>query len=458
MPHPPIMIHEIGKGEEAKIQKTIDGCNTIGTEISELSVDTIIIITPHGNIFRDAIAMIGEETLEGNLSRFGARQVAFKLKINTLLTNEIIKEAEKANIAAVALSKQNENIYRVTPELDHGVAVPLYHIKNIDKYKIVHITYGMLAPIELYSFGMAIEQACKNTNTQAVIIASGDLSHRLTEDGTYPYSPYGRKFDLQLMDILREGRIIDLFNMDQILINEAAECGLRSLYILAGALDGKEAKADILSYEGPFGVGYGVARFNIKYGKSIYSDLKQIGKSKHIRRLKEGNSYTKLARRNLENYFKTGKALSVDDVKDVELLNNKKGVFVSLKIRGELRGCIGTIEAVTASVAEEILNNSISAAFNDPRFSPLREEELYETDISVDLLYPAQKCSFNELDPKNYGVIVTFGRKRGLLLPNLEGVDTKEEQVSIALQKAGINSSEPYEIERFKVERFKEIE
>ncbi|QNU68205.1 AmmeMemoRadiSam system protein A [Ruminiclostridium herbifermentans] len=454
MPHPPLMVHEIGKGEEAKIQKTIDSCNAIGEEISQLNVDTIIIITPHGTIFRDAIAMIGEETLEGNLGKFGASKISFKLKIDTLLTNEIIKEAEKVNIPTVKLNKQNENVYRVKLKLDHGAAIPLYHIKDIDKYKIVHITYGMLAPIELYYFGMAIEQACKNTNTQAVLIASGDLSHRLTEDGAYPYSPYGKKFDLQLIDILRQGRISDLFNMDQTLINEAAECGLRSIYILAGALDGKEAKADILSYEGPFGVGYGVAKFNFKDGKSIYTDLKEIGKLKHLRRLKEGNAYTKLARRNLENYLKNGRPLSINDIKDAKLLNNRKGVFVSLKIKGELRGCIGTIEAVTPSIAEEIMHNSISAAFNDPRFPPLREDELFEIDISVDLLYPAQKCSFNELDPKNYGVIVTSGRKRGLLLPNLEGVNTKEEQISIALQKAGINPNEPYEIERFKVERF----
>jgi AmmeMemoRadiSam system protein A len=456
MPHPPIMIHEIGKGEEAKIQKTIDSCNSIGEEISQLDVDTIIIITPHGTIFRDAIAMIGEETLEGDFSKFGAKQVAFKLKIHTLLTNQIIKEADKANIATVVLTKQSENLYKVTPKLDHGAAVPLYHIKNLNRYRIVHITYGMLAPIELYSFGMAIEQACKNTNTQSVIIASGDLSHRLTEDGAYPYSPYGKKFDLQLIDILRQGRIIDLFSMDQTLINEAAECGLRSIYILAGALDGRDVNADILSYEGPFGIGYGVAKFNFKYGQSLYSHLKEKGKSKHLRRLKEGNQYTKLARRNLENYFKTGRALSINDTKDAKLLNTRKGVFVSLKIRGELRGCIGTIDAVTPSVAEEILKNSISAAFNDPRFPPLRKEELYEIDISVDLLYPAKKCSFDDLDPKNYGVIVTCGRKRGLLLPNLEGVNTKEEQISIALQKAGISTKEQYEIERFRVERFKE--
>ncbi|HEY5584955.1 MAG TPA: AmmeMemoRadiSam system protein A [Ruminiclostridium sp.] len=458
MPHPPIIIPEIGKGKEVEVQKTIDGCNAIGQEIAESEIDTIIIITPHGTVFRDGVALINTETLEGDLSKFGAKEVNFNLKINTQLTNEIISEAEKSNIVAVALNKSNAKTYGITLELDHGAAVPLYFIKDIKKYKIVHITYGMLSPIELYCFGMAIEKACNKTNTKAVVIASGDLSHRLTNDGPYPYSPYGNKFDSQLVKLLQEGDFINLFCLDSTLISEAGECGLRSIYILAGILDGKAAKAEVLSYEGPLGVGYCVAKFNFRDGKSIYIDLKELGKAKHLKRLKEGNPYTKLARKNIENYFKTGKSLASSNINEKELFNDKKGVFVSLKIGGELRGCIGTIEAVTASVGEEILNNSLSAAFHDPRFSPLREDELYETDISVDLLYSAEKCSFDDLDPDNYGVIVTFGRKRGLLLPNLEGVDSKEQQVTIALQKGEIKKDEPYEIERFKVERYKEVE
>lgn len=458
MPHPPIIIPEIGKGKEAEIQKTIDACNAIGKEIAASNIDTIIIITPHGTVFNDGVALINTETLQGDFSKFGAKIVSFKLEINTQLTSKIIEEAAKLNIVAVALDRNNAKTYGIKLELDHGAAVPLYYIKDIKKYKIVHITYGMLSPIELYSFGMAIEKACIRTNTQAVVIASGDLSHRLTNDGPYPYSPYGEKFDLQLINLLKQGDFINLFSLDSTLISEAGECGLRSVYILAGTLDGKEAKAEVLSYEGPFGVGYCVAKFEYKAGKSIYDDLMELGKAKHLKRLKEGNSYTRLARRNIENYFRAGKSLSISDIEDEELLKDKKGVFVSLKIAGELRGCIGTIEATTESVGEEILNNSLSAALHDPRFSPLREDELYEIDISVDLLYPAEKCSFDELDPENYGVIVTYNRKRGLLLPNLEGVDTKEQQVSIALKKAGINSSEQYKIERFKVERYKEVE
>lgn len=458
MPHPPLIIPEVGKGQERRIQKTIESCNAVGREIAEANIDTIIIITPHGTVFSDAVSLVDTDRLKGDFGKFGAKQVDFDLKINTTLTKEIIKEAKASGIGVVGINKENAKAYGISIELDHGAAVPLYFIKEQDKFQIVHITYGMLSPSELYAFGMAINRACVSTGAQAVLIASGDLSHRLTADGPYPYSPDGLKFDTALIELLKEGNLKGLFAMDRTMIAEAGECGLRSLYILAGAMDGKSVKAEVLSYEGPFGVGYGVGRFEVSDGQSIFNDIKNLGRQKHSKRLQEGPVYTRLARRNIESYFKTRKSLPVADIEDKELLDDRKGVFVSLKIAGELRGCIGTIEAVTASIGEEILNNSLSAAFHDPRFSPLREDELYEIDISVDLLYPAEPCSFEDLDPEIYGVIVTNGRRRGLLLPMLEGVETSEEQVSIAMQKAGIRKSEPYALERFKVERFKEIE
>lgn len=458
MPHPPIMIHEVGKGRESEIQKTIDSCRKIGSEIKESNADTIIIISPHGTVFRDAVSLIDIESLQGDFGRFGAGNVRFNMTINKELTREIIRESEMHGISVVGLNHVNAENYGIELELDHGAMVPLYNIDNVEKYKLVHITYGMLSPMELYSFGMAIDKAVKKLDAHAVIIASGDLSHRLTHDGPYPYSHYGEEFDNTLIEILKEGRLSKIFNMNNTMIREAGECGLRSLHILAGTLDGKSVRCNVLSYEGPFGVGYGVAEFLAKEGNSIYTELKNANKAEHERRIKEGNIYTSLARRNIDYFFNNRCSLSLEDISNKELLNDKKGVFVSLKINHELRGCIGTIQGVTSCIGEEILKNSLSAAFNDPRFSPLRQDELYECDISVDILYEPELCTFDELDPKNYGVIVTYGRKRGLLLPNLEGVDSKIQQLEIALQKGGIRESDDYHIERFKVERFKEVD
>jgi AmmeMemoRadiSam system protein A len=139
-----------------------------------------------------------------------------------------------------------------------------------------------------------------------------------------------------------------------------------------------------------------------------------------------------------------------------EMLQAKAGVFVSLKKHGELRGCIGTISHTTDNIAQEIMRNAISAGTGDPRFFPVQEDELDELQYSVDVLMkPEAIDSVDQLDVKRYGVIVRSGYKSGLLLPNLEGVDTVEEQLEIVLQKAGIGRNENYKMERFEVIRHK---
>lgn len=370
------------------------------------------------------------------------------------------------DIPTASLDENTANLYNIDLELDHGAMVPLYFVDNKKNYKLVHITYGMLSPLELMNFGKCINKAVLDTNKKAVFIASGDLSHRLTKDGPYPYTPLGAEFDKELISTLEKGDLKSLFTLDKHLICEAGECGLRSLYILAGAINDNNISSKLLSYEGPFGVGYGIMEFTPSSNKNadLYSELLKDKNKENERRIKEGNIYTRLARLNLNYYFNNGKLLTVDELinsnyDDIsKLLNDKKGVFVSLKINGDLRGCIGTTEPTTNSIAEEIINNSISAALNDPRFSPLRKEELMDIDISVDLLYPPEETTFEELDPKKYGVIVSCGHRRGLLLPNLEGIDTADKQVAIAMEKGGIMPNENYSLERFKVERFKEID
>lgn len=457
MPHPPIIIPEIGKGEEQKITATINACNEVSKRISELNVETIVIVSPHGLVFRDGIAIINDNSISGSFVKFGAKNLKMHIKIDDELTNEIIKLATKNNIITVPLSTQSVRYYGEELELDHGAMVPLYFV-NKKGYKIVHITYGMLSPTELYHFGMIINESVKKINRKVAFIASGDLSHKLTEDGPYPYSPYGAKFDNKLIEILKEGNIEELFSLNKKLINEAGECGLRSLYILAGALDGFNLNGELLSYEGPFGVGYGVVDFHFAKGDSIYNDLVNFRENIHQEKIKSNNIYTKLARKSLDYYFENNEPMPIDEDEWSELCNDAKGVFVSIKKDGDLRGCIGTIGPTRECVAEEIVYNAISAATDDPRFDLMTRDELLDCTISVDVLAEPEKSTKEQLDPINYGVIVTKGRRRGLLLPNLEGVDTIEYQLQIALQKANISLKDHYEIERFKVDRYEEVE
>ncbi len=169
---------------------------------------------------------------------------------------------------------------------------------------------------------------------------------------------------------------------------------------------------------------------------------------------KSGDAYVSLARETIEAYARTGKMTEVPKGLPEEMYSERAGVFVSIKKDGMLRGCIGTIRAAYSSIAEEIVHNAVSASTKDPRFSPIGEEELDKLTISVDVLGDMESIdSPDQLDVKRYGVVVTKGYRRGLLLPNLDGVNTVEEQVLIAKQKAGIGATEDVSLERFEVVR-----
>lgn len=170
--------------------------------------------------------------------------------------------------------------------------------------------------------------------------------------------------------------------------------------------------------------------------------------------MSEEHALVQLARKTINQYVEKG-VIIVPPENLSEEMRRKAGVFVSLHRHDALRGCIGTIEPTRSNVAEEIIANAISAAMHDPRFPPVTRPELSELEISVDVLGQAEPISsMDELDPKKYGVIVESGRRRGLLLPDLEGVDTPQQQVDIALRKAWINPSETYKMSRFEVIRY----
>ncbi len=162
-----------------------------------------------------------------------------------------------------------------------------------------------------------------------------------------------------------------------------------------------------------------------------------------------------LAQSAIREYLETGNILSLPLELTPEM-QERRGVFVSLKMKGRLRGCIGTYEPATSCVAKEVIHNAISAATRDPRFSPVTLSEFNELNISVDILSLPEPVKYiSELDTKRYGVIVKSGYKRGLLLPDIEGMDTVEEQIEIAKKKAGIGAGESVELFRFEVRRYK---
>lgn len=454
VPHPPLIIPEIGKGQEKGIQDTIDSYKKVAEEIREYNPDTIVISSPHSIMYADYFHISTGTKVKGNFSQFGASKVNFQVEYDKEFTDYLTTLSEKNDIPAGFLGERD-------PSLDHGTMIPLFFIEEAfgGKYpgKVVRIGLSGLPFEEHYKLGQLIQKTAEDLGRNIVFVASGDLSHRLKEEGPYGFRKEGPEYDTKIMDYAAKGDFLNLLLMKEDFCELAGECGQRSFCIMAGVLDGIQVKANKLSYEGPFGVGYGVVSYH-PTGKSEENKfLDKVIREKKRRlaeRKEKEDSYVKLARQSLETYVKTGKKITVPENLPEELLLRRAGCFVSLKKNGALRGCIGTTAPTKETLAEEIIENAISAAVKDPRFDAVSVEELEYLEYSVDVLGETEKiASPEELDVKRYGVIVSKGYKRGLLLPNLNGIDTVEEQIRIAKQKAGIGATEKVELERFEVVR-----
>jgi len=451
VPHPPLIIPEIGRGDEQKIQNTADAYHEVGLRIGKLRPETIVLLSPHQVMYADYFHISPGKRAEGDFGRFGAGKVRMEASYDTDFVEKLCSLADALDLPAGTLGEKDRR-------LDHGTLVPLYFVnKYWDGYRLVRVGLSGLSLTAHYELGQLIQKTAEMLDKHTVVIASGDLSHRLKEDGPYGYQKEGPEYDRRIMEVMGEGNFGELLEFPGEFCEKAGECGHRSFTIMAGALDRTKAEADRLSYEGPFGVGYGICTY-ITCGQDVQRNFKDQYEEKERKRIlelrKREDQYVRLARQTVEEYVRTGKKIQVPRGLPQEMCDARAGVFVSIKKKGRLRGCIGTIYAAWPSIAEEIIENAVSAASRDPRFPVIEIEELDRLTISVDVLGDTEKIdSSDKLDVKRYGVIVTKGYKRGLLLPNLEGVDTVEEQIAIAKQKAGIGEQEKVELERFEVVR-----
>ena len=453
VPHPPLILPEVGHGEEKRIQSTIDAFDAAAKFIADLQPDTVIISSPHSILYSDYFHISPGPSAKGSMAQFGAPQLKFSCAYDEELVKAVEAAAKEKNIPAGTLGNRQ-------PELDHGTMVPMYFLAKYCKTcKIVRLALSGFSLKEHYRVGMLIAETAEKLGRKIAWIASGDLSHKLTKEGPYGFNPAGPQYDKKIMEVMGSGNFADLFSFKDDFLEEAAECGHRSFVLMAGAFDGLAVESRKLSYEGPFGVGYGVTLFrpagpdDSRHFLEAYDIIRNKMKAD---RLAKEDEYVKLAREVIEHYVKTnGGYLRTPRHIIPEMTAQKAGVFVSLKIRGVLRGCIGTIGPMYDNVAEEIRHNAISACSRDPRFTPVMPNELEELEYSVDVLGPMEPISSpSQLDVKRYGVLVTKGSRSGLLLPNLPGVDTIEQQVDIAKQKAGIRPEENgCELQRFEVVR-----
>ena len=451
VPHPPMIVPAVGRGSEKQIQKTIDAYIQVSKEIALLHPDTIIVSSPHATMYRDYFHISPGSCASGSFEQFRASSVAFKEQYDTELVDDIENLAAKSSFPAGTEGERD-------PKLDHGTMVPLWFIRQFcSDFKIVRIGLSGLPLTEHYKLGQIIRNTVQLSGKRVVFVASGDLSHKLQSYGPYGYAPEGPLYDERVMDVCGRAAFGELFEFSEAFCDKAAECGHRSFVVMAGIWDGIAVKATVLSHEDVTGVGYGICTFNpvgpdeSRHFLDLYNQKRE---SELIQKRLNEDPYVQLARKSLESYILYRRTLPVPSTLPADLVNRRAGAFVSLHKSGLLRGCIGTISPVADTLAEEIIQNAVSASSRDPRFSPVRPEELKDLEISVDVLgEPERVLSEEELDVKRYGVIVTSGMRRGLLLPDLEGIDTVSEQIAIARQKAGIRPGEKVSLQRFEVVR-----
>lgn len=451
VPHPPLIVPEIGKGQEQAIERTIKAYHEAAQRIGRERPDTIVLFSPHQVMYTDYFHISPGKGAKGDFSRFRAGNVKMEVSYDTDFVEKLCELTDNTSFPAGTYGEQDKH-------LDHGTMVPLYFVNQYWKdYRLVRIGLSGLPLVRHYELGSYIQKTADLLDRKVVLIASGDLSHRLKEDGPYGYQKEGPEYDRRIMDVMGRGSFGELLSFSEDFCEKAGECGHRSFTIMAGALDKTGIIPEKLSYEGPFGVGYGICCYKVagfNPSRDFRTHYEKEQRAAHLQLRNNEDDFIRLARTTIETYVRTGNIPDIPKDLPSEMSSQKAGVFVSIKEDGRLRGCIGTICAVQSSIAEEIIANAVSASTKDPRFSPIEPWELERLTISVDVLGEAEKIdSPEQLNPARYGVIVTKGRKRGLLLPNLEGVDTIEEQLAIAKRKAGIREDDPVELERFEVIR-----
>jgi MEMO1 family protein len=437
-PHPPIMVPEVGGESIAGVVDSIAAMAELTRRLILSGAKSVVLISPHAPLEADSFVTYEGPEVYGDFSNFRAPDTQFMARVDEELLAAIRNAAAAEKYDVSPLAEQ---------ELDHGIAVPLYFLlQNGWEGKVVTLGYSFLSNEDHLHFGSCIKSAVDSVGRRCAFIASGDLSHRLKPDAPAGYNPEAHVFDEQVVEALRANNPQRIVEIDHGLRRLAGECGFRSMLVAIGASSDLPLSCEVLNYEAPFGVGYLVAQL--------------INQPARLEQASAGDELEipKIARQAVETLVRFGDIFHVPK-STKGLLGFRAPCFVSLKTsEGELRGCIGTIEPAKGTLAEEIVANAISAATSDPRFEPVTEAELSNLRYSVDVLFPSEPAVMKDLDPSIFGVIVEdeSGAHRGLLLPDIPGIDRAEQQVEIAARKAGIPQGEPIKLFRFKVERFRE--
>lgn len=445
MPHAPILVPEVG-GERGGA--AADSCRAMRTAarcVLSHHPEKLVLISPHSPRQPRAFGIWSDDPLEGSFAPFDAPQVGVSLPLDRTLAEAIAAEAEVRGL-------ETWEIRRLP--LDHGALVPLWFLVEAGwDGPTVILSLNYPEDQGLTELGEAIAAAAQASASRIAVIASGDMSHRLMEGAPCGFHPQAHQFDEAFIRLVRAGDYRKIEDIAPDLRELAAEDAADSTLIAASSVNWKTTGHQVLSYEGPFGVGYGVA---ILFAES-HSSPSGAKTTKTTVEKSDGEALPGLARRSVEAALCGSPEQPPEPAG--EYLGMPSGVFVTIHQRGgPLRGCVGTFAATCPNLVVETWNNARLAALQDYRFSPVLAEEMDGLRFEVSVLHSQEEISSEaELDPRRYGVIVSANDgRRGLLLPGIKGIKTPEQQVGIAREKGGIDPDEPITLQRFQVDHFEE--
>jgi AmmeMemoRadiSam system protein A len=419
--HPPILLAEVGGAQSQRVHATADAMRDLDRTLSAIDAGLAVVISPHSPSSMTSLPIRRLARAAGDLSRFRAPQVRVEAQVDVALAAALMVDGQRAGFSLT---------WAEETELDHGVVVPLYSLpRTMANKRCIFLGVSGWPLSRFVEFGAWLQRRLHDR--PAILIASGDLSHRLTPDAPYGFRPEGPLFDRLVIDALRTRTWEQIEALDPDLVEEAGECGLRPLAILLGAGRAAHLNSQVLSYEGPFGVGYPVVAFTALATSGVVLDLQTLG------------------RHAIDTYLRTRRLIDPPEPIPVEL-QAPSAVFVTLRKDGELRGCVGSVRPTEATAAHELIRYAVASALRDPRFDPVRLDEVNALTIKVQLLDPPEPTDVAGLDPRTYGIIVRHRDRQALLLPDIEGIETPEQQVLAACQKAGIDPHAPLQLERFR--------
>lgn len=439
MPHAPVLVPAVGGERLPEVARTVAAMREVAARVVACRPDGVVLVSPHSPREQRAFGVWTHDRHTGSLRQFRAPEARFDLPNDPELIAHLETAAREAGVSLWGIEGD---------DLDHGAVVPLWFLCEAGWSGLTTIlSLNYPGQGGCHELGRAIARAAEQCGQRIAVVASGDMSHRLQPGAPGGYHPEARRFDETFIRFVQSGATKRLLAFDAALEELAGEDALDSTVVALGAAGDDMRGHRVLSYEGPFGVGYGVA--------VLYESESAGADDPHDAEF----SLPEVARLSVEN------ALGLRDAPcpppGTEAHRAQAPVFVTIRTRdGALRGCVGSVAARCENVIEETWHNARSAAFHDTRFKPVSAGELPDLVFEVSVLHSFEDVAGEaELDPREHGVLVSVrDGRQGVLLPDVDGVDTADQQIAIARRKGRIGPREEARMQRFRVEKHLENE